>query len=275
MAAKKQANVDLTEDIPSELQGGTESNVPAARGTTDITSAMAPGGSPHLDMTGVRPPRLQLVYGVGTLSQSFNPGDLVLDGHLVREKNKPLDVVLLNVRQFVKQRLTPAEWNEGVQPQVFVCDDPNKDAIKEGMAMAEAQGFRTRWENNAGPEVTPAADVIMLIRKPDETEDNGLFGIEFDGGSWALAITSYDKTGYNVFSNETFRVVNYKLKKTGLFSGLWELKTRSHQTKGNPTQVMGFKFKGILDPAVVQEIQEAMNVPVSVHEEDYDVPFED
>lgn len=256
--AKKEATTapveeaTFAEDLPEDLGGASSSGyMPAMRQGNMLAN---PSDVTALDMTGVRPPYLTVTHGVGEGAAHFNPGDLVLaKENLVCPKGQKLEVIILKVDQYYKQRLTNEEWSSGMRPQTFKTKE---DAV--------AAGLRMDWEGNLGPEASMAMDIGILIRKPTDVVC-GLFGINIgDGHEYALAILSSDKTAYSYAINDIGNILRFKLAETGAFSALWEINTelsRPSKKTGNRAQVVRLKFKEMLPEAIVQNIVQALGAP--------------
>lgn len=268
----QEADIDLTEPLPEELGGGaddTQSYVPATR----QGMSLAEPGDVVLDMDGVRPPFLSLVHGTSQeLVQHFNAGDLVLKKeHCVCKKGDRLQAILIAIDQYQKERLTQEQWAARVTPRTFKTKQEAADA-----------GLCVVWDDRKGlkPEVGPAMDIIMLIRRNEGVSD-ALFGVDLgieDGGKpteWGFALLSLDKTAYKVFINDIGITVNNKLKRTGLYSGLWELNAElapPSKFSSNRPFVIRARFKGILDEYAVDNIKSAMSVPESTKDEGDEFP---
>ncbi len=265
----QEADLDLTEPLPAGLGGADDrqSYVPATR----QGMGLAEPGDVVLDMDGVRPPFLTLVHGTSKeLIERFNAGDLVLKKeYCVCPKGGRVQAILLAIDQYKKQRLTQEQWAAGETPRTFKTNQEAKEA-----------GFRTEWEGDVGPEVGPAMDIVLLLRRNEGVSD-ALFGVDIgieDGGKqtdWGFALLSLDKTGYKAFINDVGITVNNKLKRTGLYSGLWELSTElgaAGKKSANRPFVIRARFKGVLDPIVVDNIKSVMSVPASVKDEGDEFP---
>jgi hypothetical protein len=252
--AKKQ---NFAEEVPEELNDefNTEEYETTALAQRGSGALINPNAADDLDMEGVRPPYLTLVHGVGEAAETFNPGDLVLQKeYLVCPKGEKLDVIILNIEQFFKQRISNEDWQAGVRPEIF----PTK-------AAAQAAGLQTEWDNDVGPDVSPAMDLVLLIRKPEDVVC-GLFGIDIgDGQEYAIAKMSSDKTAYRYLFGDIGLIVKTKLKRSGIFSGEWEFYTElSKPSKtGNRTQVVRARFKQMLNTEVVDGIMSAMGAPAN------------
>lgn len=270
---KPAADLDLTEPLPEGLGGQPEdrdggSYVPATR--RDSMSLQTEGDSAGMSMEGVRPPYLSLVHGTSQelLEKGFNAGDLVLRKEFaVAARGKKLQAIILAYDEYVKERLSQDQWAAKVQPRTF-----------KTMQDAANAGLCTVWDDAKGlrPEAGPAMDLVMLIKRNEGVSD-ALFGVDLgiqeEGREtdWGFALLSLDKGGCKVFKSDVALTVNGKLKKTGIYSGLWELNTElappSKKSTNRPF-VIRARFKGMLDPVVVENIKGAMSVPVSSRDED-------
>ncbi len=267
MATKKQeATVDLTEEIPTDLGGEQQSYVPATRSS----GALVQNGPVALDLDGVRPPFLQMVYGpgIGTLSAEFDARDLVLAGkYCVSKKNDRLTAIFLNIKQFVK------EWMDG---EAFA--EKRTPATFANMAEAAAAGFQTNWGPRGSgikPNVSRAMEITMLIRKP-EGSDCPLFSINIgDEHEYALCLLSVDKGAYKTLINDIGLIANSQLK-AGLHNGLWEVRTDVSKPnhEGRQFQNIRADFKGLIDPKIAEGIVDALAVPVNDTDDDPDA-FQD
>lgn len=249
--AKKPTFVD---EVPEEL-GGDEpegSSLPTVRILND-GSLINANAAEALDITGVRIPYLTITHGVGAAAANFNPGDLVLaKEHLVCPKGKDLTVIIVNILQYYKQRVSNDDWNAGVRPTTFA-------SLEE----ARAAGMQTEWVNGVGPDVSPAMDMTLLVRKPDGVV-SGLFGIDIgDGEEYAICRFSSDKTAYSYAFNDIALIAKMKLAKSGLYSASWKMTTELSKPskKGNRTQIARFAFSEMLDPDVIAGIQSAVGAP--------------
>ena len=269
--AKKhiEADMDLVEGLPEDTETQTENNyVPATRQGMGV---MAPSDAVVLDMDGVRPPWLKLVHGTSkkAIEAGFDLGDLVLkDTYRVAKKGERLQAIFVVIDQYFKVR----EFVEGQRAVTF-----------KTLEAAAAAGYNTKWDDAQGlkPEVSRAMDIIMLIRRNKDAND-ALFGVPLgieDEGQpteWGWALLSLDKTNYRLFMNDIGITVNNRLKKTGLYSGLWELNSEmapaSPYTSNRPF-VIRARFKGMLDAHVIENIKSSMGVPVSEKDEDGNVDF--
>lgn len=225
--AGQPANPDV--EVAEEVLGDeTSGYVPAIRRNMSLE-----GGPVNISMSGISMPWLAIAHGVGKLAKAgFNPGDLVLSGeHLLASKGAPINIVVVQFEQYWKQYLSQDMFNQGLRPMVFKTE-----------AEAQAAGLRTQWENNVGPEVSPAMDWFMLIEKPKDIMC-ALFGAEIDGVEYAPALMSIDKQAYKAVAGTFLTAAKFSLSKRGIYSAKWELKTKLTVSKtGNSTWVPTVKL---------------------------------
>lgn len=224
---------------------GTEGFIPALRRNASVA---VDSGSGIVDITGVRPPMLNIAYGVGKFADGpFSPGEMILgDNDLVAGKDASITVIVLKYSQFAKETISQEMWNSGIRPRVF----PTLEAAK-------AAGLRTEWgPNSEKPDASFALDMMLLIKKPEKTE-SGMFGITLGGEAYALAMASYDKTAYRSVSDTFLRSVVFSMRNKKTWSGGWELKTQIRVAKktGNKSWVPLFSLKRFLTDAEVAEIE--------------------
>lgn len=244
---------NFAEEVPAELLDNEETQPVTALTHQTSTALINPNAALDLDLEGARPPYLTLVHGVGEAAENFNPGDLILQKeYLVCPKGKSVDIIILNLDQYFKQRVSNDDWQAGIRPQTF-----------KTKADAKAAGLRTDWENGMGPDVSPAMDLNVLIRKPDDVVC-GLFGINIgDEHEYAIARLSSDKTAYKYLFNDIALIIKTKLSSTGIFGGVWQFYTELSKanTRGNRTQVIRAKFKEMLSHDVIEGIKSAIGTP--------------
>ena len=261
--AEESVDVDLPAGAPAGLPGDgdetTPSYVPAVRQGLGVE---LPSDEVVMDMEGVQAPWLKLVHGTSKklLEANFNLGELVLkDAYCVCQKGHRLQAIILSYDEYYKERA----YVEGKRAATF-------KTLKE----AADAGFSTVWDDAKGlkPEVSRAMDLLLLIRRNEGVSD-ALFGVDIgveEGGKptdWAFALLSLDKGNYKSFKNDIGITVNNKLRKAGgIYTGLWELNAEmapASPHSANRPFIIRARFKGVLDPTVVENIKGAMRVPVA------------
>lgn len=179
----------------------------------------------------IRLPRLQIAYGVGALSEHFNPGDLVLNGEeRLVGKGEELEVIFLNVRQYWKERLQSTDYAAGITPRQYQTEKEVLD-----------NGGTTKWKDNVGPTFSKALNMRMLIKQP-EGLISGMFGVPVGEAVYAPAVWDIDKSAYKRVAPVLLSAAQFSLRQRGLLSGTFTLFTRSEKINSNNTVVPVIKL---------------------------------
>jgi len=171
----------------------------------------------------IKLPHLQIVYDVGSLSQTFNPGDLVLDKDTkLASMGEKLHVIILNARQFWKERLSMEAYKNGDRPRSF---DKEDDAIKAG-------GI-TRWgDDGKMPTFSKALALNMLVERPKGVV-SGLFGIPILKQLYAPATWTLEKSGYNKAAPTILACSQLTLRRLGgIHAGTFSIRTEKQPVRG-------------------------------------------
>lgn len=228
-----EANLTPTPHVedPNLEQDGEHRSLPSVR--ANMALGTVSGASSAND---IKVPFLSIAYGVGKLSQSFNPGDFVLGGeHLIAKRKEPLTVVILSAVKYFKERVSKEDWANGIRPRQFMTPQEVANV-----------GGTTQWADGPGgkrisPTFGEAMDMKLLIQKPEKLDD-GPFGLELDGKLYTPAYFSVDKSGYSRVGRTIMTEQALALSKTGLLAGLWHLSTDSEVINENPTIVPKIKL---------------------------------
>lgn len=235
MAQKPADITDVTDDAHQESELATVPTTPFQLGT--IAGDTSPGD--------IRLPRLQLVHGVGSLSEMFHPGDVVLGGdNLLVEKGQPLDMIVLSAQQYWKEYCGAGKYDPNHRPATYLTEE---EVI--------AAGGTTRWENGIGPTFNRAMTLTLLIKQPKDVVC-GLFGINLKDDVYAPAVWDVDKSAYRRVAPQVLTAAQFALRARGLLSGLFQLVTKSEKINGNNTIVPAFKLIGHNDDEVIAAIKE-------------------
>lgn len=217
-------------------------NLPAPANNSPMHLGAVEGEVNPMDM---KLPRLQMAYGVGGLSENFNPGDLVLGGeYLLAKKGEPLRIVLLNVKKYYKQYLTREDYDAGVIPATY---NSESEVLQNGGT--------TRWINGVGPSFTSAMNLKILIEKPEDLIC-GLFGIDLGGGKvYAPAVWDVDKSAYARVGPAVLTSINFALRERGMLSGVFEVSSRTDKINGNMTPVPTIRLVDHLSDEEIEAIK--------------------
>lgn len=207
-------------------------------------------------------PYLQITHGVGKLAEAgFIPGELVLkDTVLYSPPNprkpadpvdKPLNIIILNFKQYYKEYVAGSDYDDGKMPKVFAT-----------AAEAQAAGFTTDWVNGVAATAPAAMRWLILIEQPEKAGvAPDYFCIPALGKLWAPAYMNLEKSSYRAVK-DTFGL-SVRVTKTsgrGIHSIMWNLATRQQKAKttGNTTWVPDFKKKVDLTAEQVAEVLKGM-----------------
>lgn len=216
------AEAKLDQDTAAQVNNETAVAIPGtvAHRVNDILSANLGDVGGDVGMADIRLPRLNIVYGVGELAAVFTAGDLVLGGDiLLAHRGEPVYLIVLSAATFWREYLTPELRTTGLRPREFLTESE-----------AQKAGGTTEWINGVGPTFSKAMTMRLLVQKPDNVE-GGPFGVDLGDKVYAPALWTVDKTAYQRVGPAITSARNFALRKTGLISGMFELKTAMEKSK--------------------------------------------
>jgi len=203
-----------------------------------------------MDMSDLKMPRLDMVHGVGELSKTFNPGDLVYNECLVlAEKGTPIFLSVLSGRKYYRESL-PYDPDREEMPRLF-----------GSAAEAEAAGLSTSWQDNRPPDVDKVAEFRIVIEAPEGLDTSAFpLGIEADGKEYffAPAVWRVSRTAYGPVARQVFSAAALTLKNC-LPAGRWKLNTVREERNGNVITLPVFRQSGRYPDAVVEFFNTSVN----------------
>lgn len=198
-------------------------------------------------------PKINLVQGVGALSEEYSPGTLLYEKQiplLVPKKSDTgpdsvtdgsLEVTVLNALKRY-QKYVP-----------FGSDEPTE--VVDTKREVEARGGVTEWIDNVPPTWTPFAQILFLFKCPSP-ELEAACPYEFEDARYGMALFRVQKTSYSVFQTIS-TASDWRLKK-GLHLGKWQLDASRVRAGENMIWKPALKGAGMHDAAFVQWLSEIM-----------------
>lgn len=230
--------------VLGEMDGTQQETLPARRMDVGVGEIVGDIGAADLRM-----PRLKITYGVGQLAEKFNPGDIILgDDNLLVHKGEALNVVIVSAGVYWKEYLGNDQFNAGVKPRVYATE---KEVL--------AAGGTTAWVNDAPPTFSKAMDLKLLVLKPDNLVC-GLFGLTLGGKDYAPAVWTVDKTAYRIVGPVVLSTGSFALRKKGLLSGLFEIKTGTVKRKTNSVIAPAIRLVGSTSDEFIAEAKAALGL---------------
>lgn len=253
--SKVTATIPETEELDSDLDFPVDEVDDNASSTAvmtmqsgavgQLTGAIAPQDIPM--------PILSIAYGVGALSELFNPGDLVLDKeHLLVHKAQPLNVIIVSADVYWKEYLDQAAFQAGLRPSV--C---------RTTAEVEALGGTTTYgEDGSPPTFKQAMTVKMLIEKPEDVDcymfSTELLGRKYAPARWYVDKTAFKRRGGKGVGVEIVKQAGFALKERGLLAGKWQVTTGFEEMGKNKVIAPSIKLVGQHTDEEIAEIRKAI-----------------
>jgi len=228
------------EEALAEVNG---SELPVPAGTNVVLSLGEVSGD--IDRRDLILPRLNIVQGVGPMSELFDSGDIVLNGEtLIVPKETPVQLTVLSIKKSFEEWL--AYDPDGPRPRLF-----------ETVESLQEADLWTDWRNNERPPAREIATAMLLINKPEELESVS-FSTKVGEKDCAVAVWTIRGSAYARAAKKIFSAASLELARTGLLSGLWELSTKKESVNGNPIAVPVLMLKGRNSEETVKSITEAL-----------------
>ena len=228
------------EAVLADMEGD---NLPVQASTMSLALGNVTGSVDSRDLI---IPKLNIVQGVGPLSEVHTGGDLVLNKETVLAPvNESVNLTVLSIKKTYEERL-PYDAN-GPRPEVY-------ETIEEVVK----QGHWIEWRNKVAPPVREVATVLVLIEKPEGTDSLG-FSHEILGKEYALAIWILRGTGYARGAKKIFSANSIELAQSGLLSGAWALSSERTRVNGNYVFAPVLRITGKNTPEMVEAIKEKLS----------------
>jgi len=192
--------------------------------------------SGDVDASDIKFPRLEMVYGVGAVSELFDAGDIVYNGNLrLAAKGEPVHMTVASLSKYYAE-VIPFDPTGETRARIFAT----KDEVKEA-------GLWVEWRNNEKPPVSECATLLVIVECPAGVDDSSfpLSFTEADGtvrslgiAEWTVRNTSYTRVAKQVISAQAFFL------RDSLLRGRWELRTLRQKAGDFVTTLPAFRCIG-------------------------------
>ena len=207
-------------ETASEDTAVAEATADIIEGSAETTTLVAGNGiTGDLDASDISFPRLQIVQGMGNLSENFKKGEIVLDGEsLISDGPTPVE---LTVCRIGKQFEENVDWDSGEIPRIVT----KEQALEIGGSF--------EWGSNGQkPDWLPIADALICV-KGDDPE---VFPFDFDGANYAFALWRIKGTAYKRAAVPVFTAARMYYRE-GLRTGSFLLNTEKATFGGKSVHV--------------------------------------
>lgn len=231
----------------SEIPTSTALAAPAA---PQLPATSSPGAfdDDNVGFEDIILPTLNIVQGVGDLSQLYTPGELVWGGtqplHTPEDVAKkkagqpPLKVTVLGFR---KRRYVEKTSGGAMGRLCSTTDEVAKFGGTLDYAEAKSQNK---------PLFGPLATALILVEKPEHIvdEDHTVFTHEFQGKWFALGLWNMKFTSYTAGAKVIFTQRKLGALKAGYCSRVWDVTAISKKFESNYAWVPSLKLGPIHTP---------------------------
>jgi len=243
----------------------------ATRPPCPVAESAAPGyDDEDIGFDDIMLPRLNLVYGVGDLSQIYNPGEWVLNGSLVIhvpanpvKKVAGYPPVNLTVLGF-KKRQYVEKTEGGAQGNLFNTQQEVVNA-NGTLDYKEAQTSGKKLYHTL-------ATALILVQKPEHItdEDHLVFAHECEGKFYSLALwgmksTVFTHAAKKIFTEKKLGVLKVVKNPEGVVirggypSFSWDLTTKFETKYEQPTPIPVLKVATKNSPAFLEFVKDVLS----------------
>ena len=226
---------EVTEESAVVAQEETQTTAISTLRTGEITG--------DIDRSDISFPRLNVVQGIGNLSEIFAKGDIVYNKEVLlysqAENDNPLEVTVLSFKKYYMESIP---YDPDIFPEIY---NTRKEVI--------AAGLSPDWVGKIKPEVTKCADLMVVIKRP-ERADKLLFPFEYKGERYTLAMWTVSSTAYSKVATPVLSASSFSLRET-LLAGQWSLASAMQKNKFT-IAVPVFSLKGKHDADMINFLLE-------------------
>ena len=193
------------------------------------------GVSGDFDLTDITFPKLQLVHGIGPLSDEFTKGGIVLDGEtLISDGDDEVEMTVVKIAKMFEENIP---FETGEIPRIVATKE-------ELLAMGGDTEYGPRdpkTGKSEAPSWKPIADALICIKDPTG-KDSTNFPYEFEGANYAFAMWRIKNSAYRRAAVPIFTAATMYYR-TGLRTGSFILTTEKAKF-GQNTVVVPKLVKG-------------------------------
>ena len=216
----------------SETTSTAEAAGDIIEGNPQITSGLVAGNgiTGDLDASDISFPRLQIVQGMGNLSENYKKGEIVLDGEsLISDGPTPIEFTVCRIGKQFEENV---DWDSGEIPRIV----SKADAVEIGGSFEwGANGEKPNW--------LPIADGLICIKG----EDPDVFPFEYEGNNFAFALWRIKGTAYKRAAVPIFTAARMYYRE-GLRTGSFLLNTEKATFGGKSVHVPKIRRGSRHDP---------------------------
>ena len=231
--------------LKDAVEASTETETGIVRSSDDLVTIAPMGAGIHgeIDQDDIKFPLLQIVSGMGKLSEvdDFKKGDLVLDGEYKLEQ--PCEITVLKLAKLFEENL---EWGADEIPRTV-------SSKEEVYQLGGTLGWQSEGGQRIAPTWKPMADCLICIKG---TDDN-YFPFDYSKNEkfafarWKLRNTSYFAAATDIISAAG------TYYRQGLSTGTFQLTTEKRAFKtGNTTFVPAVKKGDKNSPKFIEWLAE-------------------
>lgn len=209
---------------PVVHEGASEDHTPAILRKADTKIGGISGDFSEKD---IKLPRLNIVQGVGAMSEDFKPGSIIWNGEVtlikpkddVKEWTDPLEVTVLTARK------------DFIQNTEYDSDD--RADIVDSLEEVERRGGTIEYNGDQAPSWLPRLTMLLLIKAPKgniPAEDSFSLvdpeGAPCEMALWTVKKSAYTRAGKAVITASKYSLRNKATNEPELHHGKWTLQVR-------------------------------------------------
>ena len=187
------------------------------------------GVSGDFDLTDINFPKLQLVHGIGPLSDEFSKGGIVLDGEtLISDGDDEVELTVVKIAKMFEENIP---FETGEIPRIVATKE-------ELLAMGGDTEYGPRdpkTNKSEPPSWKPMAEALICIKDPTG-KDSTNFPYEFDGDNYAFAMWRIKNSAYRRAAVPIFTAATMYYRQ-GLRTGSFILTTEKAKFGANTVVV--------------------------------------